>query len=448
MNLNTQAQAVMLLTARFGKSDTSGAKPLTTKEWARFAVWLKDHDLEPSALLQGDPKNVLSEWVDRSISLPRLDSLLERGGALALSLEKWQRAGLWVITRSDPDYPRPLKSRLRIECPPVLFGCGNKKLLDRGGIAVVGSRKADHEELAFAESIGTAAAEQGYSIVSGGARGVDQSAMFGALQAEGTVIGVMADSLMRAATSAMYRKFLRSGDLVLVTPFNPEARFHVGNAMARNRYIYCLADAAVVASSTPNRGGTWNGAVQNLKAGWIPLWVKHTARASSGNPDLARKGAQWIPDDLPSLGHLLNGAPTETVATAAGAYSLLPDTEGPARASIRDKSELPESPEPEAQPTVADAGEACTDKPEKDSAQSTDIVDFYSLFQNRILEITATGSMKTDEIAQRLDLQNSQVMSWLKRGVEDGSITKSTRPVRYQATAHARPQKSFFADDE
>ena len=350
MNLNTQAQAVMLLTARFGKSDTSGAKPLTTKEWARFAVWLKGHNLDPSSLLQGDPKNVLSNWVDRSITLPRLDSLLNRGGALALSLEKWQRAGLWIITRSDPDYPQRLKSRLRMECPPILFGCGNKKLLDRGGIAVVGSRKADREELAFAENIGSAAAGQGYSIVSGGARGVDQSAMFGALQAEGTVIGVMADSLMRAATSAKYRKYLRSGDLVLVTPFNPEARFHVGNAMARNRYIYCLADAGVVASSTPNRGGTWNGAVQNLKAGWIPLWVKHTARASSGNPDLARIGAQWIPDDLPSLGHLLNGSSAETVATAANEYPLPADSEGPATASIRDQSELPDPLEPEAQP--------------------------------------------------------------------------------------------------
>ena len=131
MILNSQAQAVMLLTARFGKLDRSGVKPLSTREWARFAGWLKDHDLEPSALLKGDLKSELSEWTDRSISLPRLESLLDRGGALALALEKWQRAGLWIITRSAPEYPQRLKRRLRMESPPVLFGCGNKSLLER-----------------------------------------------------------------------------------------------------------------------------------------------------------------------------------------------------------------------------------------------------------------------------------------------------------------------------
>jgi len=74
--------------------------------------------------------------------------------------------------------------------------------------------------------------------------------MLGALEHGGTSVGVLADSLLRSATSAQYRKQIMSGDLVLVTPFNPEAGFNVGNAVTRNRYIYCLADAAVVVSST------------------------------------------------------------------------------------------------------------------------------------------------------------------------------------------------------
>ena len=119
-------------------------------------------------------------------------------------------------------------------------------LLGRGGIAVVRSRDADQEDIAFTENLGDSAAKQGYSVVSGAARGVDESAMLGALKNEGTANGVMADSLLRAATSAKFRKYLLAGDLVLITPFNPEAGFNVGNAMSRNRYIYCLADAAVV----------------------------------------------------------------------------------------------------------------------------------------------------------------------------------------------------------
>ena len=57
----------------------------------------------------------------------------------------------------------------------------------------------------------------------------------------GAVIGVMADSLLKAATSAKWRRGLMDGHVVLVSPFYPEAGFNAGNAMARNKYIYCLA---------------------------------------------------------------------------------------------------------------------------------------------------------------------------------------------------------------
>ena len=413
MNLDAQAQAVMLLTVRFGKHDKTSARPLTAREWARFAVWLKDHDLDPSALLQGELRNQLSDWTDRSISLSRLEKLLERGGAFGLALEKWQRAGLWILTRSAPEYPQRLKRRLRMGSPPVLFGCGNKGLLEKGGIAVVGSRNADEDDLAFAEKIGSAASAQGYSVVSGGARGVDQCAMFSALQKEGTAIGVLADSLMRAATSAKYRKHLLSNDLVLITPFNPEAGFNVGNAMSRNRYIYCLADAAVVASSTPNKGGTWNGAVEDLKADWVPLWVKRTHSEKSGNPHLVRRGAQWVPDEMSALGHLLNSSSAEMYEAAKVDHPLLATLDDPITGNSPERGEI----------------------------------DFYMLFQNRVLTITENGPLKPDEIALCLKLQSSQVKTWLKQGVDDGKITKLTRPVRYQSTAHVQHQASLFAAD-
>ena len=266
MQLDSQAQAVLLLTLSFGKSGNAGAKPLSRKS-GRDLQWLRDHDLKPSSLLESALDDLLSDWIDRAITLPRLESLLGRGALLGLLLEKWQRAGLWVIARSDPDYPDRLKRRLKFEAPPILFGCGSKMLLKKGGIAVVGSRNATEEDIAYTNNLGAEAAAQGYSIVSGGARGVDQSAMLGALEHEGTAVGVLADSLLRSATSAKYRKYLMAGDLALVSPFNPEAGFNVGNAMARNRFIYCLADTAVVISSTPNKGGTWNGASKTWKRG-------------------------------------------------------------------------------------------------------------------------------------------------------------------------------------
>ncbi len=303
----------MLLTVSLGRSDRSEAKPLSPKEWARFATWLRNRNLEVSDLLKGELRSQLEGWTDRSIPRSRLESLVERGGALGLAIERWQRAGLWIMTPWDSEYPERLKDRLGLESPPVIFGCGNKMLLARGGIAVVGSRDARREDLTFAGDLGAAAATQGYSVVSGAARGVDESAMLSALENEGTAIGVVADSLMRVTTSAKYRRFLLSRDLALVTPFNPEAGFSIGNAMSRNRYIYCLADAAIVVSSTPNRGGTWNGALEDLKAGWVPLWVKRTASAETGNARLVQRGARWIPDDLESLESLTTSGPEQAL---------------------------------------------------------------------------------------------------------------------------------------
>ena len=309
MDVNSQAPAIMLLTVSFGKSNTSSAKPLTVKEWARFAVWLRDQGLEPSALLEGDVHKLLSGWVDRSVTLARIEGLLSRGSTLGLALEKWQRAGLWVITRADPEYPERLKQRLRWESPPALFGCGNKMLLEHDrGIAVVGSRDASEEDLSFTECLGNKVAGQGYTLVSGGARGVDQSAMFGALHNEGTVVGVLADSLLRSATSAKYRKLLLSGDLVLISPGNPELGFDVGRAMSRNRYVYCLADAAIIVSSKAGKGGTWNGAIEGVRARWVPVWVKQNSHPASGNSYLVDRGAQWLPDNLDALAFLLTGS--------------------------------------------------------------------------------------------------------------------------------------------
>ena len=288
MEVTRETEAVMLLNVSFGKSEAAKVKPLTPVEWGQFAGWLKDQALGPGDLLNCNLADVLEQWEHPKLTVGRVQALLDRGAALGFALEKWQRAGLWVVTRSDADYPRRLKQRLQRAAPAILFGCGNKELLGASSIAVVGSRHACEADLDFAARIGRRAAECGELVVSGGAAGVDHAAMFGSLHAEGTAVGVLAENLLRAATSTKYRQHLMSGDLALVSPFNPEARFVVGNAMARNKYVYCLAHDAIVVSSTPGRGGTWNGAMENLKKGWVPLSVKRTEAEDSGNPKPGR----------------------------------------------------------------------------------------------------------------------------------------------------------------
>jgi predicted Rossmann fold nucleotide-binding protein DprA/Smf involved in DNA uptake len=443
MNVSPQGQAVILLTVPFGKTD---AKPLSVREWARLALWLKDHELEPSRLLKGDPKSLLSSWMDRTVTPERVEGLLDRGGALGLALEKWQRTGLWIITRSEADYPERLKRKLRLDSPPVLFGCGNRALLNKGGIAVVGSRDADEDDLSFSTSLARTAAYQGLSVVSGAARGVDESAMLGALENEGTAVGVMADSLLRAATSAKYRKHLLAGDLVLVSPFNPEVGFNVGNAMARNKYIYCLSDAAVVVNSTPDKGGTWNGAVENLKNAWVPLWVRRYDSSRSGNPALAQMGAHWLPHIIPSMFDLQEQMPIAGATKNSSdpsllggevAHLLFEDVGRPA--TTVDNSRATSFQNPSADSVNADR-KIGNNTPEPNIA-------LYALFLTLLRQMTSRVPLKIADIANRLQLQKSQVNAWLKRGVSEGHIDEFSRPKRYQSAAEAQKQTSLFGDE-
>jgi len=74
--------------------------------------------------------------------------------------------------------------------------------------------------------------------------------------------------------------------------------------MGRNKYIYCLSDNAVVVCSTPDKGGTWTGAIENLTQNWTPLWVKRNTEGSSGNGLLKERGAEWFPETIQDINAL------------------------------------------------------------------------------------------------------------------------------------------------
>lgn len=432
MSISEQSQAVLLLTAWFSKPGKGEPKPLTPKEWGRFALWLKEQGLSPDVLLRtNDVTATLSGWSDKTVGAQRIHSLLERAGALGIALEKWQRAGLWVMTRSDPDYPTRLKRRLRTDAPPVLFGSGNRQLLDQGGIAVVGARNASDEDLAFTTHLGGTIALQGRTVVSGGARGVDEAAMLGALEQDGTAIGILADSLLRTSNSAKYRSSLMDKNLVLVSPFNPEAGFDVGNAMARNKYIYSLSDAAIIVSASEGKGGTWSGAVEALKHAWVPTWVKAHPNPQSGNAALFRLGARWLEgepsmDVLVTSGEGTQSAPATRTADISQSLDLPPQPKGQAHQGVGEAGEA----YPATEPKVADP--APVPQP-VDAVRDLATVSLYDHFLRKFAIETHNEPLTAEMIQKRLKVNKSQLTDWLKRGLADGQIEKLTKPVRYQS---------------
>lgn len=217
---------------------------------------------------------------------------------LGLAVEKWTNQGLWVLGRGDSQYPKRLKQRLRHSAPAIIYGIGNIELLSEGGLAVVGSRDVDEEGLGYTQRVAQTCAEQGIQVVSGGARGVDSSAMLAVLEAGGTAVGVLADSLSKAAVAGKYRAGIKEGRLTLVSAFDPGASFNAGNAMGRNKYIYAVADYALVVSSSVGKGGTWAGATEALeKIKDVPVFVRMQGTVPEGNQQLLKKGAKRFPEE-------------------------------------------------------------------------------------------------------------------------------------------------------
>lgn len=292
-----EKQAIVLLTSYFNKPGKNDFKPLTPTEWKIFASWLIDKRYSPGSLLSEDGENILNSWDGEKITRDRLISLLNRGAQMSVMLEKWSRAGIWVITRSDPDYPRKLKKRLGHLSPPVLYGTGNKDLLNQDGIAIVGSRNVKDEDIDYSKEIGRYIIENNLVVISGGAKGVDEASILGALENNGRSIGVLADGLFQKSFSKTYRKYLSEGDLVFISPYYPEAGFNIGNAMGRNKYIYCLSEAAIVIHSGL-KGGTWTGANEDIKNKWVPLFVKENFDKDCGNNTLINNGGKVLDKQL------------------------------------------------------------------------------------------------------------------------------------------------------
>lgn len=98
------------------------------------------------------------------------------------------QAGGAFLTPEDADYPARLMEIY--DPPPVLWVRGDTQVLNRAGLAVVGTRHPTPYGAGMAEMLSRDLARRGLVILSGMARGVDTSAHKGALDAGGVTVAV------------------------------------------------------------------------------------------------------------------------------------------------------------------------------------------------------------------------------------------------------------------
>lgn len=184
--------------------------------------------------------------------LPQLDAYLRHGKV----------QGCVPLPRTGSAYPPRLLDSLGLDAPACLWAKGDVEILRNRKIALVGSRDLHPSNRDFAEEAGRQAALQGYTLISGNARGADLAAQEACLKAGGSVISIVADAL------ATHRQRER---LLFLSESGYDEGFSARRALSRNRCIHALGNITFVAQVTLNHGGTWDGTTKNLRHGWSPV---------------------------------------------------------------------------------------------------------------------------------------------------------------------------------
>lgn len=209
-------------------------------------------------------------------------------------LEKITALGIDVLHPGHPRYPRLLAEISGR--PSILYVRGELRSVDDASIAIVGTRRATPYGRQAAERVARELAEEGITVVSGLARGVDGVAHQTALDAGGRTIAVLgsgADVIYPPEHRKLADRIVESGAIITEQP--PGAKPDAPNFPARNRIISGMTLAVVVIEAALRSGALITAtfaADQGREVFVLPGSV--FAASSEGTNALLRDGARLV----------------------------------------------------------------------------------------------------------------------------------------------------------
>jgi DNA processing protein len=171
--------------------------------------------------------------------------------AAARELDTVKRMGAELLPRGDDRYPARLANI--DSAPPLITAIGRLEMLNRPGVAIVGSRNASFAGLRMAEQLATGLGRQGYVVVSGLARGIDTSAHAASLVSGS--IAVLAGGLDKPypdENRRLFEQLCKEGVVVAEMPVGWEPRGR--DFPRRNRIISGLSLGVVVVEAALKSG--------------------------------------------------------------------------------------------------------------------------------------------------------------------------------------------------
>ncbi len=231
----------------------------------------------------------------------------EKQQELLREIKYLEEQGIRYIIPAEEEFPEPLR---RISDPPIgLFVRGTLPKSWDKCVAMVGARRCTEYGRVTARELGRALAEEGITVVSGMAMGIDAESQWGAIEAGGCSIGVLGcgiDICYPPSNARLYGSLTRKGALISeYGPGEPGLPFHFP---LRNRLISGLARAVLVLEAREKSGSliTVDYALEQGKD-VLALPGRIGDPLSQGCNQLIRQGAgilTGVSDVLAALGDL------------------------------------------------------------------------------------------------------------------------------------------------
>src|SRR5688572_22188396 len=242
-------------------------------------------------------------------------SIREAAAAVDSELTRAEAIGVRIICPDDQDvYPLLLRS---IPDPPVvLYLKGTLEPRDLNALGIVGSRRCTYYGREQAERFGSLLAGVGFTVISGGARGVDSAAHRGALaQPQGRTIAVLGsgvDTPYPPENAGLFEQIAKRGAVVsefpLGTPPNKE------NFPRRNRIVSGMSRGVLIVEADVKSGAliTARQAVEDHDRPVFAIPGRVDNPQSAGPHKLIREGAVLV-ETLDDLVQGLNPLPQDAV---------------------------------------------------------------------------------------------------------------------------------------
>lgn len=203
-------------------------------------------------------RDLLRRYKTAGAALNALPQFMRRKDAVIPSVEEIEaemdasdNLGIKIIAACEPNYPPYL--RALDPCPPVISLWGRTEVLHQPCVAIVGSRNASAMGQRFARQIAGELGEEGFTIISGLARGIDASAHAGSLDT-GTagVLGGGVDHVYPKQNAELFDEMRERGALISESPLGYRATAR--DFPRRNRIISGLSLGVIVIEAAERSG--------------------------------------------------------------------------------------------------------------------------------------------------------------------------------------------------